>query len=233
MFDASTNRVLQGGDLRGALNDDPDGELRWYHRGQSIALDIARGLHFLHSHDVRFSYLLRLSHCPAPSCIFLECGHRSCKRSAAGWRRRRWRGRCWVSPCRQLQSERCRVPCGAHPLNLVAPQVMHSDMKARNVLLSKGRDTAKISDVGVARYLNECGTATQSNYVAWTFAYAAPEILLNQRTGAEVRLGNKAMQRRVAFTLGDLAAVNVSAARHSPAVLTPPLAPEKGFKQFR
>jgi serine/threonine protein kinase len=51
-------------------------------------------------------------------------------------------------------------------------QVMHSDMKARNVLLSKGRETAKISDVGVARYLNECATATQSNYVAWTFAYA-------------------------------------------------------------
>jgi serine/threonine protein kinase len=49
---------------------------------------------------------------------------------------------------------------------------MHSDMKARNVLLSKGRETAKISDVGVARYLNECATATQSNYVAWTFAYA-------------------------------------------------------------
>jgi hypothetical protein len=43
---------LQGGDLREALNDDPHGELRWYRRGQSIALDIARGLHFLHSHDV-------------------------------------------------------------------------------------------------------------------------------------------------------------------------------------
>jgi serine/threonine protein kinase len=101
---------MEGGDLREALNDDPNGELRWYRRGQSIALDIARGLHFLHSHDV-----------------------------------------------------------------------MHSDMKARNVLLSKGRETAKISDVGVARYLNECATATQSNYVAWTFAYAAPEILLNQK----------------------------------------------------
>ena len=44
---------MEGGDLRAALNDDPEGELRWYNRGQSIALDIARGLHFLHSHDVR------------------------------------------------------------------------------------------------------------------------------------------------------------------------------------
>ena len=43
---------LQGGDLRAALNDDPHGEMRWYERGKSIALDIARGLHFLHSHDV-------------------------------------------------------------------------------------------------------------------------------------------------------------------------------------
>lgn len=43
---------------------------------------------------------------------------------------------------------------------------MHSDMKARNVLLSKNREVAKISDVGVAKYLNDCATATQSNYVA-------------------------------------------------------------------
>jgi len=105
---------MEGGDLRAALNDDPHGHLRWYNHGQHIALDIARGLHFLHSHDV-----------------------------------------------------------------------MHSDMKARNVLLSKNREVAKISDVGVAKYLNDCATATQSNYVAWTFAYAAPEILLNQRSGSE------------------------------------------------
>ena len=43
----------QGGDLRAALSGDLTGELRWYHRGQHIALDVARGLHYLHSHDVR------------------------------------------------------------------------------------------------------------------------------------------------------------------------------------
>ena len=65
---------------------------------------------------------------------------------------------------------------------------MHSDVKARNVLLSGNREVAKISDVGVAKFLNEHATATsQDTYVAWTFAYAVPEILLNQRSGAEVR----------------------------------------------
>ncbi len=65
-------------------------------------------------------------------------------------------------------------------------QVMHSDIKARNVLLSANRDVAKISDVGVAKFLNEMATQTQSAYVAWTFAYAAPEILMNQKSGAQV-----------------------------------------------
>ena len=63
---------------------------------------------------------------------------------------------------------------------------MHSDIKARNVLLSGNRDVAKISDVGVAKFLNEMATQTQSAYVAWTFAYAAPEILMNQKSGSQV-----------------------------------------------
>ena len=45
----------QGGDLRAALSSDVTGELRWYNRGQHIALDVARGLHYLHSHDVRLA----------------------------------------------------------------------------------------------------------------------------------------------------------------------------------
>ncbi len=43
----------EGGDLRAALNRDEGGRLGWYNRGRRIALDIAAGLHFLHSHDVR------------------------------------------------------------------------------------------------------------------------------------------------------------------------------------
>ena len=41
-----------GGDLRAALDKDGRRELVWDRRGQSVALDIARGLHFLHSHGV-------------------------------------------------------------------------------------------------------------------------------------------------------------------------------------
>lgn len=43
---------LQGGDLRHALAADDDDEFRWDRRGREVAIDIARGLHFLHSADV-------------------------------------------------------------------------------------------------------------------------------------------------------------------------------------
>jgi hypothetical protein len=42
-----------GGDLHTAIELDDTGELRWYGRGHRIALDIARGLYYLHSHEVR------------------------------------------------------------------------------------------------------------------------------------------------------------------------------------
>jgi hypothetical protein len=42
-----------GGDVCSALQDDVDGDLSWYIKGHQIALDIARGLFFLHSHGVR------------------------------------------------------------------------------------------------------------------------------------------------------------------------------------
>lgn len=43
---------LQGGDLRHALAADDDDEFRWDCRGREVAIDIARGLHFLHSAGV-------------------------------------------------------------------------------------------------------------------------------------------------------------------------------------
>ena len=46
-------QYMAGGDLRDALDKDKRTELVWYCKGYQIALDIARGLHFLHSHDVR------------------------------------------------------------------------------------------------------------------------------------------------------------------------------------
>ena len=46
---------MAGGDLRDALDKDKRTELVWYRKGYQIAMDIARGLHFLHSHAVRDS----------------------------------------------------------------------------------------------------------------------------------------------------------------------------------
>jgi hypothetical protein len=45
--------VAAGGDLCSAIECDADGELKWHRDGHHIALDIAKGLYFLHSHDVR------------------------------------------------------------------------------------------------------------------------------------------------------------------------------------
>lgn len=33
-----------------ALRGDSRDELQWYNKGRSLALDVARGLHFLHEH---------------------------------------------------------------------------------------------------------------------------------------------------------------------------------------
>lgn len=51
--------ILQGGNLRQALTNSSDGELKWHNKGANIALDIVRGLHFLHSHGVRHLHVLR------------------------------------------------------------------------------------------------------------------------------------------------------------------------------
>eukprot|EP00884_Botryococcus_braunii_P012256 jgi/Botrbrau1/21030/Bobra.0144s0042.1 len=43
---------MEGGDLWEAMCAHP-GRLQWYHHGRKIALDVARGLHFLHHNNVR------------------------------------------------------------------------------------------------------------------------------------------------------------------------------------
>ena len=52
-----TSTGLQGGDLFSALHSSPGAggaahPLSWWRRGRSVALDVARGLHFLHSEHV-------------------------------------------------------------------------------------------------------------------------------------------------------------------------------------
>ncbi|KAK9804823.1 hypothetical protein WJX72_007321 [[Myrmecia] bisecta] len=104
---------MEGGDLRQALCGKRGEELRMGRKGQLVALDIARGLHFLHSN-----------------------------------------------------------------------KVMHSDLKTGNVLLTLDYRTAKIADVGLARIMHS--EYTTQGCLGGTFAYAAPELLLNQRCSEKV-----------------------------------------------
>lgn len=64
-------------------------------------------------------------------------------------------------------------------------QVVHADMKTKNVLLSAGRMTAKIADVGLARFMAQTHMDTKSLPMG-TFVYAAPELLLGKRSDHKV-----------------------------------------------
>lgn len=44
--------VDAGGDLKEALGNDPFGEFGWHRKGGRVLMDVARGLHFLHMHQV-------------------------------------------------------------------------------------------------------------------------------------------------------------------------------------
>ena len=44
--------LAQGGDLRHAFSADQEDRYSWYASGKGVALDIARGLHFLHNMGV-------------------------------------------------------------------------------------------------------------------------------------------------------------------------------------
>jgi serine/threonine protein kinase len=58
-------------------------------------------------------------------------------------------------------------------------------MKSKNILLSAGRMTAKIADVGLARYMAQTHMDTKSLPMG-TFVYAAPELLLGRRSDHKV-----------------------------------------------
>jgi serine/threonine protein kinase len=103
-----------GGDLCTAIAADDFGELQWYNRGHQIALDIARGLYFLHSHDVSTP---RTPHYCLPNQPSVDL-----EMQLAGW-------------CGYLMWLEAFPTC-AEPLSWSRLQVMHLDLKTKNVLLT-------------------------------------------------------------------------------------------------
>ena len=65
-------------------------------------------------------------------------------------------------------------------------QVVHCDLKAKNVLLTKDRLQAKIGDVGLARMMAETHLSSVSGFFG-TFAYTAPEVLGRKRCDEKVQ----------------------------------------------
>jgi disulfide bond formation protein DsbB len=65
-----------GGDLRHALSADETGEYSWWGKGRALALDIAHGLHFLHSSGVTHRWR------PAWTAVTSDCGTSQDERQA-------------------------------------------------------------------------------------------------------------------------------------------------------
>jgi len=84
----------------------------------------------------------------------------------------------------ELQSDTRTAPL-RHDLLCIHVQVVHCDLKAKNILLNKDHTMAKIGDVGLARIMAETHLSTASGFFG-TFAYTAPEVLGRRRCDEKV-----------------------------------------------
>ena len=68
-----------------------------------------------------------------------------------------------------------------------AVQLIHMDLKSKNILLNARRDLAKIADVGLSRIIQSTlGGAGSTPFGVGTFEYTAPEILLGRQCNEKV-----------------------------------------------
>ena len=61
-------------------------------------------------------------------------------------------------------------------MKLHVMQVIHMDLKSKNILLNRDQTVAKIADVGLSRGFN----SASPDFVAGTREYSAPEVLLGR-----------------------------------------------------
>ncbi len=62
---------VQGGDLKQALRGPLSATLSWYNKGAQIALDVIKGLHFLHCHGVSLCSSFYVAHAIVLTRLFL------------------------------------------------------------------------------------------------------------------------------------------------------------------
>ena len=71
---------------------------------------------------------------------------------------------------------------------MVALQLIHMDLKSKNVLLNGRKDLAKIADVGLSRIIQSTlGGQSSTPFGVGTFEYTAPEILLGRQCNEKAR----------------------------------------------
>lgn len=69
-------------------------------------------------------------------------------------------------------------------------QVVHNDIKSKNILLTKDAAVAKIADVGTSRILQSTA-CNLSVPMLCTWPYAAPEQILGSRHACSTKVGTE------------------------------------------